>query len=225
MDYRIISIGALSRHPLWPNDSGGRSAHATTTLVRSAGRTILVDPALPGQILDARLRERAGLGLGDVSDVFLTNFRPAHRRGLAALEHAKWWISEEEREVIGVNLIGQLQSVGAEDAQTEQMLKTDIALLQRCKAAPDRLAEQVDLFPLSGFTPGTCGLLLGLSQATVLIAGDAVATVEHLERGQVLQGAADVDAARGALAEVIEIADWIIPGHDNIVPNLTRRPF
>jgi glyoxylase-like metal-dependent hydrolase (beta-lactamase superfamily II) len=177
MDYRIISIGTLSRHPLWQDKTPPRTAHATTTLIRSDKQVLLVDPSLPGQILEARLAERAGLTLADVTDVFLTNFRPAHRRGLPALEHAKWWVSEAEREAVGVGLIGQLQEVGAEDEQTEQMLKQDIALLQRCKAAPDKLAGQVDLFPLPGFTPGNCGLLLTLArQATVLIAGDAVPT-------------------------------------------------
>lgn len=225
MDYRIISIGTLSRHPLWARPAPPRTAHATTTLIRSEGKVILVDPSLPEQILGARLTERAGLALDEVTDVFLTSFRPAHRRGVGALERANWWISEAERERVGVTLIEQLQAVGAQDEQTEQMLKQDIALLQRARAAPDTLAAQVDLFPLPGPTPGHAGLLLTLSQATVLIAGDAVPTVEHLEKGQASQDSYDLQAARESLAEVIEIADWIIPGHDNLVPNLTRRPF
>ena len=69
------------------------------------------------------------------------------------------------------------------------------------------LAPHVGLFPLPGFTPGTCGLLLAYPHATTFIAGDAVATAEHLERGQVLRGAFDIEKAQESLLEVIEIAD------------------
>jgi len=54
---------------------------------------------------------------------------------------------------------------------------------------------------------------------------DAGPTVEHVERGQVRAGGCDLDAAMDSYKEAIEIADVIIPGHDNITPNLTRRPF
>lgn len=223
MDYRIISIGTLSSHPLWQRKLPARTAHATTTLIRSEGRVILVDPALPGPILEARLTERAGLKFADVTDVFLTNFRPAHRRALPDLPHAHWYISEAEREIVGHILVGELSKVAAHDDAAEQSLKQDIALLQKCKVAPDRLAAQIDLFPLPGYTPGTCGLLLGFATSTVLIAGDAVATVEHYEQGQVLSGCYDIEQAKESFAEAVEIADWIIPGHDNLLPNTLRR--
>lgn len=223
MDYRIISIGTLSAHPLWQRKLPQRTAHATTTLVCSDDRVILVDPALPAEILEARLTERAGLTFADVTDVFLTNFRPAHRRALPQLPGANWLISEAEREMVGHMLIDQLGKVEAQDVDTEQLLKQDIALLQKCKVAPDRIAPQVDLFPLPGYTPGTCGLLLGFSTSTVLIASDAVATVEHFEQGQILSGCYDIEQAKESFAEAVEIADWIIPGHDNLIPNTTRR--
>ena len=97
--------------------------------------------------------------------------------------------------------------------------------MRRFKSAPDRLADQGDLFPLSGFTPGTCGLLLLKLNSTTLIAGDAVPTSEHMEHGQVLRQAFDVAQARESFAEAIEIADVIIPGHDNLLLNPTRRPM
>src|SRR5690606_15137095 len=99
------------------------------------------------------------------------------------------------------------------------------ALLKRFAPAPDRLAPHVDLFPLPGFSPGTCGLLLPQSQTTTLIAGDAVATVEHLEQGRVLPHCYDVEQARESLLEAVEIADFITPRHDSRVVNQTRRPF
>lgn len=223
MDYRVISIGTLSRHELWGETAPARTAHATTTLVRSGERVILVDPALPAQIIAARLQERAGVEPSQVTDVFLTCFRPAHRMGLAAFAEARWWIGETEREVTGRSLIEQLEE--QRDPTVKEVLEQDIAILKQCRVAPDQLAEQVDLFPSPGFTPGTCGLLLSQVNTTVLIAGDAVGTAEHLQQGRVLRTCYDAEEARQSLLEAIEIADVIVPGHDNLQLNPVRGAF
>ncbi len=223
MDYRIIHIGALSQHELWTPPSGAGVAHATCTLIRSGEQVILVDPGLPEKALRPRLLERAGLQIEQITDVFLTCFRPAHRWGLPGLTHARWWISEAEREQVGRSLVERFAQEQEPDAK--HLLKHEIEHLQRCQPASDRLAPQVDLFPVPGYTPGACGLLLALSRMTVVIAGDAVPTQEHLEAGRVLRGAFDAEQAKESLAEVIEIADLIIPGHDNLLVNPTRRPF
>lgn len=222
MDYRIVSIGALSSNEFWASP-GEHTPHATTTLIRSGKQVIVVDPGLPPQVITARLKERSGLDAAAVTHVFLTNFRPAHRRGLAAFEKAVWWIAEAEREAVGQYLVGQLRQ--ETDEGVREVLQTEIQVLKRCHAAPDSLAPHVDLFPLPGYTPGSCGLILAQHNSTTLIAGDAVATAEHLEHGQVLRGAFDLDKGRESFAEAIEIADIIIPGHDNMLLNPTRRPL
>lgn len=221
MDYRIISIGALSVHELWDKQGAARTPHATTTLVRSEDKVILVDPGLPPQVITARLAERCGLGPEDVTDVFLTCFRPAHRWGITGFPKARWLIAEAEREQVGTVLIDRLKR--EEDDETRKLIEQDIAVMKKCQPAPDKLARGVDLVPLPGYTPGCCGLLLSHPNATTLIAGDAVATAEHLEQGRVLRGAYDVNQAQESFVEAIEIADVIVPGHDNLLPNPTRR--
>ena len=223
MDYRIISIGSLAHHELWHDQGPARTAHATTTLVRSGDKVVLVDPGLPPTAIAARLRERSGLAPEAITDVFLTNFRPEHRWGLPAFDKARWWIAEREREVIGSMLIDRYRSEA--EPEVRQMLEADIALLKRCGAAPDSLAPHVDLFPLPGYTAGTCGILLALPGQTTLLAGDAVATSEHLEQGRVLRGAYDLEQAQASFLEAVEIADLLVPGYDNITANRTRRPF
>ncbi|MCC7146056.1 MAG: MBL fold metallo-hydrolase [Phycisphaeraceae bacterium] len=223
MDIRVVSIGTLSRNEFWPAETPDRTPHATTTFVQSGDRLILVDPGLPPQIVAARLTERTGLAPSKITDVFLTNFRPAHRAGLGAFPNARWLISETEREVMGRSLVERFQQ--EQEQEIRALLQQEIALLKRIQPAPDKLANQVDLFPLPGYTPGTCGLLLCQTNSTTLVAGDAVPTIEHLEHGQVLKHAYDIEQARESFMEAIEIADVIIPGHDNLILNPTRRPM
>lgn len=227
-EVRVISIGTLAANPLWEERAPVRTGHATTTLIRSGDRVILVDPGLPDRAVAARLTERAGIPASAVTHVFLTCFKPDVFRGILAFEKAKWWISQDEREQIGVPLVGQLQEAAAAgDAELKAALELDVGILRRCEPAPDEIAPHVSLFPLPGATPGLTGLLIAMpgrggGGPTVLIAGDAVPTVEHLERGMVLDSAVNVTRARESFAEAVEIADLIVPGRDNLVVNPVR---
>lgn len=224
IDVRPISIGALAAHPLRGERGECRPGHLTTSLITVDDRRILIDPSLPARVLAERLDERAGISPSQITDVFLSSFRPIGRRGLELFDEANWLIAEGEREAIGVGLIQEFERAQeAADESLMEMLKKEIAILQRCQAAPDRLAEHVDLFPLPGVTPGFSGLLVADSKWTTLIASDAVPTIEHLEAGQVLGNIHDMEAAQESLREVIEIADLLIPGRDCLVPNPLRR--
>lgn len=228
MDFRVISIGTLSQHPFWGEKVPSRTGHATTTLILSGKRRILVDPGLPDAAITARLHERSGLKVSDITDVFLTSFHPDTRRGIMAFRTADWWVSEAEREAVGVPLALQLARLveqGNPDPGLRTALETSIGVLQRCKPAPEKLADKVTPFPLHGATPGLTGLLLEHARFTTLICGDAVPTVEHLERGQVLDSSASVPQATESFAEAIEIADLLILGRDNVVANPTKRAF
>lgn len=226
IDYRVISIGCLDAHPLWDERSPMRSGHSTTTLVRSGDAAILIDPGLPATIIEARLAERANLKPSDITHVFLTSFRPDVRRGLELFDDARWLISEAEREGMGVPLASQLaRAIDSKEIELRHALERDVALLKRCRSAPDTLAPGVSLFPLPGVTPGMCGLLLSQPTTTVLICGDAIPTLEHLEQGKTVRWAADIDQARASFTEAIEIADVLILGRDNLVLNPVKRPF
>lgn len=225
-DARVISIGALAAHPLWNEREAVRTGHATTTLIRSGDVALLVDPGLPAPALAARLAERANLKPEQITHVFLTSFKPETTRAITLFENATWWISEPEREGVGVPLISQVQQAEQdEDPELAEALKRDVAILQRCQPAPDKPADRVDLFPLPGVTPGLTGLIIAGPRETTVICGDAIPSVEHLEQGKVLPNAADVEQAKNSLMDAVEIADLLILGRDNIVPNPTKRPF
>ncbi len=236
MDIRILSIGTLAAHPLWNERHPVRTGHSTTTLIQTGDAKIIVDPGLPAPALKARLGERAGLTPEVITHVFLTSFNPECRRGIGIFDKADWLIGEQEREAVGVPIAQSLARLAQNkelaehadekfDESQQSMLKIlqqDVAELARCQPAPDSIIDNVDLFPLPGFSPGLCGLLLAELSRTTLICGDAIPTAEHLDQGKVLPTCANRKLAQESFKEAIEIADALILGRDNIIINPTK---
>ena len=218
----IISIGTLSRNPFWGETGAVRAPHATTTLIRDGNTTILVDPAVPAELMIHRLHERLGLRPEQIDIVFLTNFRPAHRRSLALFKDADWLIAQAERDAIGAHLnsVSAGEIAGVETSYEE--LAEELAVLGQTRSADDKITPGVHLFPAPGATPGSAALLIPQERTTV-IAGDAILTREHYEEGRVYERAVDPAAARESFLELAEIADLIVPGHGNLF--LADRQF
>lgn len=221
VEYRIISIGTTSHHLLWGETVPVRTQHATITLVVSDSRRILVDPSLPAPALEARFFERTGRRLDSVTDVFCTTLRPDARRGLPALRHARWWCSREEREGYVAELQMRSDSFRRLDGKEEEesrRIEEDLAAVERFHPAPEKFTEHVQLYPLFGATAGSAGLLLTPPTATIVIAGPAAPTREHIEQGVVWEHSADRDRAKESLADLLELADVIVPGFDDLFP-------
>jgi len=225
VEYCVVSIGALSHNRLWGESAPLRTAHATTTYVVSGRKRILVDPSLPEVALAARLNERTGKRLADVTDVFCTTLRPVHRRSIEAIPKANWWVSDLELKSYSRHLEGMLQSADRLSAEDASLAEDDLKLLESFKPAPDKFTEQVCLFPTPGPSVGAAGLLLTPTETTIAIAGDAALTVGHVEAGQVWQGCSDTAAAMGSLMELLEIADILVTGHGNLMATPRRRWF
>lgn len=213
----VISIGTLSRNLIWKETEPVRTPHATCTLIRTRDRNILVDPGLAPQIIAARLFERTGLKPQQIDTIFATTARPAHRGGDRAFVNAVKFMHENELQASLRHLERLLDET--DDAQQTRFLEREIEQLTSYRPAEDKIALQVDLFPLFGFTPGTCGLLIAAATHTTLIASDAVASQDHFLAGQVLPGCFNLEQAKESLEEAYEIADVIIPGHDNLFMN------
>jgi len=224
ISYRIISLGTLAAHPLRHESGEQRTGHATTTLVSVGETHIIVNPGLPGVALRARMDERCDLRPEDITDVFFTSFSIDHRRGATIFTAAQHIVHEPERAY--AELIIREKMEEARDAGDDEALERfarDRDVLEQCIDAPDALGPGVDLFPLPGMTPGTCGVLLAMPRRTVLIAGDAIPTIEHLTSGQVLSTCADLEQAQESFREAIEIADDFVLGRDNLIPNPLRE--
>lgn len=224
LDYRVVSIGTLAAHPLWDEKVPARTGHATTILLSAGEEHILINPGLPAQALFARMSERIRIKPDQVTQVFLTSFDREHRRALLAFPDATWLIHEPERFAAAAALKQQREEAAAGgDRELVRAIEDDLDVLDRCQPAPDKLAQRVDLFPLPGVTPGTCGLLVSLPQLTFLVCGDSIPTFEHLEQGKVLPHCFNLEQAQDSFKEAVEIADVLALGRDNLALNPLRR--
>ena len=223
-DFRIISIGTLDAHPLWNESATARTGHATTTLISLGHEHVIVNPSLPPQAIAARLSERSPVTIDAITLVFLTSFQPDHRRALTLFDRARWLVHEPEKRAAAASLhAARSEAAESGDSELAGHYERELSLHERCDVADDSILPKVDLVPLPGVTLGTCGLLIALPARTVLIAGDAVATSEHLEQGKVLPHIENLEQAQESFKEAIEIADVLIPGRDNIMLNPLRR--
>jgi glyoxylase-like metal-dependent hydrolase (beta-lactamase superfamily II) len=217
VEYRIISIGTLGHNLLWQESAAVRTQHMTTTLVETDDRRILVDPSLPPQVLEARFFERTGRKLDVVTDVFCTTLRPDGRRGLEVLGHADWWCGEIELEWYTQQLVGLSETAERLESDDAEGVEKDLEIMRRFQVAPEKFGAQVGLYPLPGVTIGCTGLLLTPPTNTIVIAGPAGPSREHIERGMIWEQCADKDQAMDSLTDLLELADIIVPGFDNLV--------
>jgi len=218
LSYRIVTIGTLSRNRCWNESAAKRSAYSTTTLIRHGSTNILVDPGVPEQLIQHQLNERAGMTPADIDLVFLTTFRPVHRRSLAIFEKATWIMYEPEIQAVRRHLdeIDHHSGRESDEKDLKQVLLDELALLEKIKPADEKVTPAVHLYPTPGITPGSAGLLLALPSRTAILAGDAVVTQDYYEAGRIFEQILDLEQAQQTFADIMEIADEIIPGHDNL---------
>ena len=198
----VLAIGTLAENRFWNETGPAREEFSTVTLVRSGKTVLVVDPGWPQEVLQAVLYYRAGLKPEAVTDVFVTHVDPAHLRGLGLFSKARWLAYAEEILY----------------AKTE--LVADSALgpvIRKLVKAPDKIAPGIDIFPTPGHSPGHTSLMVYTALETTFVAGDAVLTRDHLEHGDLGSTLYDRDKAEDSFREVLEIGDFVVPGHDNIV--------
>jgi len=197
----VVAIGDLAKNRYWNEKTPRREEYATATLVRSGKVTLLVDPGWPADVLRSALFYRVGLEPKAVTHVFLTHFDPAHRLGLALFPEAAWWMYDEE--------------ITYADAELPPDAR-DRDVLERLKPVPEKLAPGVDLFPTFGHTPGHASLLVYTPTETAIVAGDAVLTRDHFEHADLGDPPWDLVKAKESFRDIVEIADVVVPGHDNL---------
>ena len=139
------------------------------------------------------------------------------------MTHATWWASPIEIDTYSAGMADRQVAADRLNSEDAQAHAHELDVLERFTPAEDDLAPQVSLYPLYGPSPGCTGLLLTPPTQTILLASDAAITAEHLQRGQVWSGSFDTEEAIKTLSDLLEVADIIICGHDNMT--LAPRPW
>jgi len=197
----VLAIGTLAENRFWNENVPVREEFATTVLVRSEETVLVVDPAWPDEVLQAVLFYRTGLRPEAVTHVFLTHVDPAHLRGINLFPDARWMAYEEEI------LYARAELRGDENLDPIIRNLTDV---------PEKIAAGIDIFPTPGHSPGHTSIMVNTPTDCTFVTGDAILSRDHLEHGDLGPTLYDRDKAEESFAEIIEIADFVVPGHDNL---------
>lgn len=170
---------------------GGWLASSTTTLIQESGRNILVDPGTNRKLLLSKLKENV-LETSDIDFVFMTHCHPDHNLLTGIFQRAQ--VLDNEMIYVG-------------DKQTDHennIPGTEIKILQ----TPGH-----DQFHGSLMVPTLKGI--------VVVAGDVFWWADNeeqkIDKESLLSHKDTFVKDKKALLEsrknLLEIADWIIPGH------------
>tara|TARA_Y100001970_G_scaffold35181_1_gene43408 strand:+ start:838 stop:1503 length:666 start_codon:yes stop_codon:yes gene_type:complete len=214
--FRILSLGALESNHLWKEGKQSRTGHTTTSLIKSENQLIIVNPGLPPSILIARMNERTNIKPSDITDLFLTRFDLDHMRGIEAFPNARRYLFSIELESCTSFLENEKNTHSLDNNQTASKLNLMLNTIKTFSPAPESFAPGIDLFPTPGVSIGHCSLLLAGRQTTI-VAGDAVATEEHLYSKSILPTVENRMSALESLNEIVEISDTLITGRGNWV--------
>jgi glyoxylase-like metal-dependent hydrolase (beta-lactamase superfamily II) len=201
----IITIGNLSRNRYWGEgeDRACRPAQCTCTLVVADHARLLVDPSLADAEPMAReLDRRTGLKPAEIDAVFLTHEHGDHHFGLRHFAGARWLAAPA--------VAARLNESGQYDRPVEPV--------------GGALFGEIDLIPTPGHTLSHHSLRFDCEGLSVVIAGDAAMTRDFWRARQGYFNSADFDLVARSIEQLAEIADIIVPGHDNYFLNRTSRP-
>jgi glyoxylase-like metal-dependent hydrolase (beta-lactamase superfamily II) len=197
----IITIGNLSRNRYWgeSDEKPLRSAICTCTVVSGENFQLLVDPSIKDATqMATELDRRTGLSLDEIDSVFITHQHDDHLFGLKHFEKARWYAGSE--------VASALNKSGKFEKQIEPVEKTFLGAF--------------DIISMPGHTADSVGLRFDFNGYSVVITGDAVATKDYWDNGQMYYNVINMEESKKTLSMIRSIADIIVPGHDNYFLNL-----
>lgn len=198
LDWTVLTIGHLSANRFWGEHERVRAPLCTTTLIRTPGGLLLVDPGGAPEQMGRVMHDQAGVQPADVAFVFVTHSHADHWCGIEAFPGATWLMAEVE--------LSYWQSRGADAGQH---------VLERMVPFETRTIPGVRALPTPGHTPGTTTLLFEWRGRVIAVAGDTVMTQEHFRARIGHTNSVDTDQAQASIELLAQEADLIVPGHDN----------
>ncbi|MBK9389026.1 MAG: MBL fold metallo-hydrolase [Bacteroidetes bacterium] len=197
----IITIGNLSRNRYWgeSDEKPLRGAICTCTVVSGENFHLLVDPSIKdASLMATELDRRTGLSIEEIDTVFITHQHDDHLFGLKHFVNAKWYAVAD--------VAAALNKSGKFEKQIEP--------------AGKKLLGAFDVIPMPGHTSDSAGLRFDFNGYSVVITGDAVATKDYWDGGQMYYNVIDMEESKKTHSMIRSIADIIVPGHDNYFLNL-----
>ncbi len=174
-------------------DSGWEASGTTTLITTDSGLKIIADPGANRDLLFERLKER-GLGLEDIDYVFLTHHH---------LDHA-----------MTVGLFPQAKVVDQEAIYVQDKAQ------EGPKMIPD---TDITILPTPGHEVGHGILVVPTAQGTVVVAGDnfwwTAEEEQKLDINKQDDFAEDMEILKASRKQVLDLADWVVPGHGKIFEN------
>jgi glyoxylase-like metal-dependent hydrolase (beta-lactamase superfamily II) len=194
--WSVITIGNLSRNQYWgePNDKAFRDVLCTCTLISGNGFRLLVDPSVASADGMAKeLNRRTGLKLSDITAIFITHEHADHVAGLANFPAPPWYAS----------------------AQTADILNRDNRFPKRIEAAPKTMFDAVEVVATPGHTASHHSLRFQCDGKWILVAGDAVATLDFWRDRRNFYNATDPGQGTRTMDAIAKMAAIVVPGHDD----------
>jgi glyoxylase-like metal-dependent hydrolase (beta-lactamase superfamily II) len=194
--WSVITIGNLSRNEYWgePNDKAFRDVLCTTTLIAGKGFRLLVDPSVASpEGMAKELNRRTGLKLDDITAIFITHEHADHVAGLANFPKQPWYTS----------------------ALTAEVLNRGNQFPKKLEVTPDLLFDAVEPIATPGHTRSHYSLRFQCDGKRIVVAGDAVATLDFWRDRRNFYNAVDPAQGTRTMDAIAKMADIIVPGHDN----------
>jgi glyoxylase-like metal-dependent hydrolase (beta-lactamase superfamily II) len=204
--WEIITIGNISRNRYWgePDDQARRGGICTCTLLTlTDGTRLLVDPSLQEEeAMRRELDRRSSLRLEDVNAVFLTHEHGDHHFGLKHFPGARWLAAPAVADAIN--------RAGGYEKPVE--------------GVESPLFGDIDIVPTPGHTLTHHSLRFDCDGLSVVIAADAAMTRDFWNDRQGYFNSADFALAANTIEALANVADIVVPGHDNYFLNRRTAP-
>lgn len=201
--WHIVTIGHLTRNIYWGEDNR-KVLHpciATCAVVESEYGNILIDPSLPGEILEKELFDQTGIKAEDIHYTYSTHCHLDHWTGTEAFKNAKICMPIEELAYLKED---RRLYDGVRGMEIDRMI-----------GISDQLVPGFQLIPLPGHSLGLHGLLFDGPEGKILATGDACMGYEYFHAKRGYFWSAEYTLSCESIEKAAEIADIIIPGHGN----------
>lgn len=180
-----------------PGANNSFHASPTTTLIYDGDKKVLVDPGTNKEALLKALSDQ-GLTVNDIDILYLTHYHPDHFLNIKLFPDHDLYDG------------GVLWKDDQEIFHSEKIPGTDITIL-----------------PTPGHSPEHTSLIIETNEGVVCVAQDVFWWEDGKQKSDNLEElmklkdpyATDLDALKESRKKVLELADWIIPGHGRMFKN------